>query len=380
MRSCEQGFEGREKMRILFIGPLPEPVTGMSLACRVFLDGIPNEYPVDVVDQSKSVFRQGVSSFERVIEVLRILWKVWRKRKQADVIYLTVSVSVAGNVKDLLIYLLCFSQLQHMVIHLHGGASVRKTILREGSLLRGVNAFFLRRLGAVIVLGETLVGTYSGVVPRGRIQIVPNFAEDSLFTDVEKIECKFDQPLPMKLLFLSNLLPGKGYIELVEAFLGLDEKTKALIEVDFAGGFESEKDKKQFLAKVALAPQIRYHGTVAGDRKRHLFQQAHVFCLPTHYPYEGQPISILEAYASGCAVITTDHSGIRDVFRDKVNGFQVAKTSVADLRRAIERALAEPELLRRMAVTNLKAAQKNYTTALYRKALSSIIESVARRP
>jgi len=362
---------------ILFIGPLPEPVTGQSLACRVLLEGLPREHRVELIDLSKKDFRQGFSSAARLIEVLKILWGIWRKRKTANVIYLTVSESFAGNMKDLLIYLLCFSQLAHMVIHLHGGAGMRRIMLGERHVLRGLNAFFLRRLGAVIVLGQTHVDIYRGVVPDGRIHIVPNFAEDSLFTSTERIDSKFLRPKPLRILFLSNLLPGKGHEELVEAFLALDEKMKASIEIDLAGGFESEDQKEKFLDRVAGVDKIRYHGTVAGERKRNLLDQAHVFCLPTYYPYEGQPISILEAYASGCAVITTDHSGIRDVFRNEVNGFQVKKRSVADLRTAIERAVADPERLRRMATTNLKTALTSYRTAEYKYALVKIIESVA---
>ena len=361
---------------LLFIGPLPEPVTGQSLACRVLLDGLPTAYRVELIDLSKKEFTQGISSHSRVIDVARILWRVWRRRGGADVIYLTVSESIAGNIKDLCIYFLCFRRLKRMVIHLHGGAGMRHIMLK-GSVLGGANAFFLRRVGAVVVLGDTHRQIYRGVVPDGQIHVVPNFAEDRLFATPERVIERFSQTRPLKILFLSNLLPGKGHEELVEAFLALDARTKALVELDLAGGFESERQKAQFLARIAGVGNIRYHGTVAGARKKALFDHAHVFCLPTYYPYEGQPISILEAYASGCAVITTDHSGIPDVFRDDVNGFQVAARSVSDLRMAIERAVAQPERLGQMGATNLQTALAHYRTSDYTKSLVQILDSVA---
>ena len=350
-------------MTILFIGPLPEPVTGQSLACRVLLDGLVQTHTVDVVDLSKKEFTQGISSSSRVGEVLRSLWRIWRRRGRADVVYLTVSESAAGNLKDLLIYLLCFGRLGRTVIHLHGGSGMRRLMLGDRPVFHRVNRFFLKKLGGAIVLGSRHVDIYRGILPDERIHIVPNFAEDELFTTTERIAAKFAHPVPLKVLFLSNLLPGKGHDELVDAFLALDEKTRASVQLDLAGGAESERQRQAFLARIEGVPGIRYHGAVAGERKKALFAEAHVFCLPTYYPYEGQPISILEAYASGCAVITTDHSGIPDVFRDGVNGFQVAPRSVTDLRKAIERAAAEPGTLRRMAGTNLETARAHYRTS-----------------
>jgi glycosyltransferase involved in cell wall biosynthesis len=378
-RASDRVRPGRStRMTVLFIGPLPDPITGQALACRVFLDRLPKEHRVDLINLSKRDFRQGFSSLSRAADVIRILWRIWRRRKTADFIYLTVSESLAGNVKDLLIYLICFGQLSHMVIHLLGGASMRGIMLGNRGLLRDLNAFFLKRLGGVVVEGETQVAIYRNTVSQEKIHVVPNFAEDSLFTSVEWIDSKFFRPRPLRVLFLSNLLPGKGHEELVDAFFALDQKTRASIEIDLAGGFESEDQKEKFLNRVAGVETIRYHGTVAGEGKRKLFHRAHVFCLPTYYPYEGQPLSILEAYASGCAVITTDHSGIRDVFHDEVNGFEVAMRSVVDVREAIERAVAQPECLHRMAITNLKAALERHRTDIYARALVTIVERVAR--
>ncbi len=360
---------------MLFIGPLPQPVTGQSLACRVLLEGLPRRYRLELVDLTKRGFVQGVDSLSRVAEVAGIVWRVWRTHARADVIYLTVSQSVSGNLKDLVLYALCFRKLRWMVIHLHGGAAMRE-IMRRPGLLRRMNAFFLEKLGAVIVLGASQREIYRDVVPDERIHVIPNFAEDGLFTSTDRIAEKFATTTPLRVLFLSNLLPGKGYEELVDAYLGLDEAGKASIRIDLAGAFESDRAKAALLAKVVGEPRIQYHGTVGGQRKRALFDRAHVFCLPTYYPYEGQPISILEAYASGCAVITTNHSGIPDVFCDGTNGYQVAVRSATDLRAALQRAGQSPERLRKMAETNYATAHARYRTAAYQRAVSAVIDGV----
>jgi glycosyltransferase involved in cell wall biosynthesis len=363
-------------MTVLFLAPLPDPITGQSLACRVLLDELTVRYRVVVVDMTKRDFRQGASSLGRLWEVARILRQAWRMRNAGDVIYLTISESFAGNLKDLLIYAICYRRLSRMVIHLHGGAGIRHLLMAERGLRKALNSFFLRRLGAVIVLGQRHVDMFAGLVAAPTIHVVPNFAEDYLFRDPARIEAKFADVPPLRVLFLSNLLPGKGHEELLEAYASLDERRRALITLDFAGGFEAKEQEERFVARLAEWPRVRYHGTVRGEAKKALLDQAHVFCLPTYYPYEGQPISILEAYASGCAVITTDHSGIGDVFTDGRNGYQVDVRSSPDLRRALEQAVDDVGRLRGMALVNRQVADHEYRTSTHTARVLRVIEGV----
>jgi glycosyltransferase involved in cell wall biosynthesis len=363
-------------MTVLFVGPLPEPTTGQSLACKVLLDELLKKYPVEVVDLNKKEFLAGLMSLGRVGEVLGIAWRIWRRRRRCKAIYFTIAESLAGNLKDLLIYVACMPQLSKTVIHLHGGAGMRRILSNEHRILRWINHWFLRRLGGVIVLGRRHLPLYQGVVAPQRLHVVANFAQDYLFVDAAAVDRKFAATRPLRILFLSNLLPGKGHEELVSAYSALEPLEREAVKLDFAGSFESAEDQARFLASIAPWPGVKYHGSVGGERKRRMFANAHVFCLPTYYPYEGQPISILEAYASGCAVITTDHSGIFDTFTDGVNGWAVAKRSVDSLRRTLQRAVASSAELHAIAQANLDMASREYRTSVYTDRLNRIVAGV----
>jgi glycosyltransferase involved in cell wall biosynthesis len=360
-------------MRILFIGPLPEPMTGQSLACQVFYDALAKNHQIDLVNLSKGGFSQGMNSFGRVLEVMKIIWQVWRKSHYADVLYFTVSESRAGNAKDLMIFLFCMRSLPRMAIHLHGGAGMRRIMGSNMPLIRALNGVFLKRLGAVIVLGNTLKDVYSGFVATKRLHVIPNFAEDQVFADRVQIEAKFNNLKPLKLLFLSNLLPGKGYLELAEAYKNLDQEQQQAVTIDFAGSFEDDVQRDAFLAMIQDSVGLTYHGQVRGKAKIALFKQAHIFCLPTYYPYEGQPISILEAYAAGCAVLTTAHSGIPDIFSDRLNGLLVEARSVDSIQSAIISALSSRELLRICALHNRNEAETRYRADRYSKILEDTL-------
>ncbi len=361
-------------MKILFIAPLPPPITGHSLAAKIFFEDMIKDHQVKVVNLSKDSLKQGLNSIARIIQVFKIIKEIRNNQKDADAVYLTISESLFGNVKDLLIYLICFHRLSRMVIHLHGG-SIKKQLFDQNKLVFALNKYFLRRLGGAIVLGKSHVHIFSDIIPVKKIYIVPNFAEDYLFISEKEIKEKFAHAAPLRVLFVSNLIAGKGQDELVDAYLALTDKSRKKMEIDFAGAFESDIQKVKFLNRIDGINGISYHGIVEDDRKKDLFSRAHIFCLPTSLS-EGQPISILEAYASGCAVLTTNQGGISDIFRDKINGYEIEKGSAKSIKSVIERMSENPEPLLRMAMSNREIAHIQYRTSHYNASLKSIIENI----
>lgn len=363
-------------MKILFVAPIPPPVTGNSLAVKILHDEIAKNNEVELVNFNKYNLKSGFNSLGRLKQIVIILKKIFLKKDHSDIIYFTISQSIAGNFKDIFIYLICFKRLPKMIIHLHGGMGMRNILSDDKSWIYKINRFFVIRLGAVIILGKSQFEIYSNIVPQKKLHIVPNFAEDYLFLNDKEIIEKFAKLHTIKFLFLSNFLEGKGFDELVSAFLALNEKQKSMIEIDFAGNFESEGKKYAFQKKIAPFRQLKYHGFVSGEQKKMMFERAHVFCLPTYYVYEGQPISILEAYAAGCFVITTNHAGIKDIFENGVNGFEAEKRSSISLKASIEQVVNNPGQLLQTGLLNNKIALEKYRTHKYNSSLLKIIETV----
>ena len=85
-------------------------------------------------------------------------------------------------------------------------------------------------------------------------------------------------------------------------------------------------------------------------------------------------MSILEAYASGCAVITTDHGGIRDIFKDGVNGFEVQKKSSKSIKLVIEKIIDNIDQLLPIALSNRKTAHNKYRKSNHITSMLAIIE------
>ena len=360
-------------MNILFVGPLPPPLTGHSLVDKVLLDALKIKHSIKIINTSKDGFAGGIDSFKRIHQVISIFILIWKARKNNDAIYLTISESIAGNLKDILIYIICFKSLHKMVIHLHGG-SFKRDVLKRHIILFQINKFFIGKLKQVIISGKSHLDIFSNVIDESKIVIIPNFAEDELFIDESIIIEKFNHIDIINVLFISNLIEGKGFQELADAFLDLDDNSKQKFSINIAGGADlGDLKTKYFLEKISKEKNIHYHGFINKDQKIKLLEKAHVLCFPSSL-LEGQGLVVLEAYASGCVVITTASGGIKDIFENSVNGFQVKVNSSASIKQSLEHIMRNPEKLISIALNNRQIAFEKYRMNTYTSNVLSVIE------
>lgn len=358
--------------RVLFVAPLPPPITGQSRACRALKDDLEATpgVVVDVVDVMKGEHRPGFTA-AHARRVPRIVRAVARSAREADVVYLNLAQSIAGNAKDLLLLLALGTRRARTVVHVHGGG-LDRTVYERSLVLRAANRRLLQGVAAAVVEGESLRRLFHGVVDDDRVFVVENFADDELFAGEEEIRARFAEEGPLRVLFLGTLFESKGWKVLVEAV----QRTEG-VTLDVAGASVSPADEdadRAFLDR----ERVRFHGLVDGEERRRLLASAHVLALPTWYPYEGQPLSILEAFASGCGVVTTDHGGIGDVFTHLEHGRFVEPRSVDSLAFALKRARDDRTAWLDIALRNRRHAER-FRRARHLAALRALLLPDASR-
>jgi glycosyltransferase involved in cell wall biosynthesis len=349
-------------------------VTGHSLAARVLLDDLVQLHEVDVIDLGRESRHTGALTPGRMLAVAKLLLEIAVKRSRVDAAYLTISESVAGNIKDLCIYSLLSGRLSRVCVHLHGG-SIKRLLFDRHPVLRHVNSFFLRRVGAIIVTGPSHRPIFAEEAAPSALHIVPNFAQDALFVSDDDVTVKFQRMTPLRIIYVSGMSKDKGYEDLLDAFLRLTPYERSRVRIDFAGRFDSPRHEADFRARISNDVELRYHGVVDGERKVRLFSEAHVFCLPTAM-FEGQPISILEAYASGCVVLTTRQTGILDIFSPGTNGIAINPGDPSSIVAAIRSMLQGPGRLADVARFNRCEAVAKFRTANYATRIRAIIEDI----
>jgi len=130
------------------------------------------------------------------------------------------------------------------------------------------------------------------LIPNGidTRNFIPNFVKDN---DVFKI------------LFLGRLNKIKGINLLLEAARNLYAKGLTNIKFIIAGDGPLKVKVLDFATRYY---NIEYRGFINEELKKELYRQAHVFVLPSKA--EGFPLTILEAMASGCYIISSSDYGI----------------------------------------------------------------------
>jgi glycosyltransferase involved in cell wall biosynthesis len=360
-------------MKILFLAPLPPPINGQSLQSKVLYDNLVERHEVVLIDTMKDSHKDGIDSFKRILDVLKILFQVLKKVGDVDVIYLQISESLAGNIRDILIFLIlgCNRKIKYTYIHLHGG-SIKNWVYDKSIVLFSLNKFFIKRMAGVVVLGKSHIPIFSNMIDSNRIHIVHNFAEDLFFNNLEKINVKYSNLKIIKVLFLSNMILGKGHNDLLDGYLLLNEVKRNKLQIDFAGAFPNGNEKDVFLSRILNQPNIRYHGVVLGEGKRKLLEDAHVLCFPS-YLFEGQGICLIEGYAAGCVGMTTGKSGISDIFKNKINGYQIEGKNPNSIKFALEQIMLNKDGLLKIGQNNFLEATQKYSVLNHCNKINSIL-------
>ena len=367
---------GHEKRTICMIGAFPPPVHGQAVAFETLAESpeLREKYNVIKIDYApkKRLNKYLMIPYKllRNLSMIQSLKKVVRSRK-VDIFYLGISSSDQGARRDHIIAKTIDKALEHskLIIHHHGG-NFRTFYDSTDDNHRAMVDYYLERTDCAIVLTPRLRKLFNGLLPESKVKVVSNgiSASNKLpEKEINKRIASLSQRDIVHILYLSNMKKTKGYYELLKsAPLLLDNGID--FEMTFAGAFESVADEEEFHNYVnehRLGQKVKYKGVVTGNEKNCLLGENDIFVLPTAYPNEGQPISILESMAAGMAIVTTDHGGISDVIKDGINGIIITAITPDEIAKAVIRLSSNRDFMAKVCVENMRISNEQYLEQHY---------------
>ena len=370
---------------VCIIGPLPPPVNGNSKALDTIINSAEckKNYRFLVLNLSE-YYKSGVSgsiSLGKIGGIIRVLGdlKKFQKENQIDTYYLSNAQSTGGVIRDILILRQIKRNKKNskVVIHLHGGG-FKQFYSQSNQLIKWLTKKYYGVVDVAIVLGESLKDMFEGIISDNKIRVIPNCVDDKYLIDKMTFDRKIENILnnrPIKVLYLSNMVETKGYNDV---FLAAKKCLEMGINTEFifAGNFEAEKRERKFrneIERSGYGNRITYLGIVQGRAKVELLTEADIFVLPTYYPFEGQPISIIEAMGAGMPIITTNHAGIKDLVKDGVNGLFVEAKSPEDICSKLISLMDDKKKIKDMATSNRKLVLEQYMEDNYLSNIMNIL-------
>ncbi len=213
-----------------------------------------------------------------------------------------------------------------------------------------------RAVDRVLALSRDQAAAIAGLygIDKTRIAIVGGGFNDALFT----WQAKPPVP-PVHLLYAGKLSFAKGVDWLLRACLQLAGPP---LHLHIAGSGTGDEEKACRRLADSLGGRVTVHGGISQQELARLMGACHLFVLPSFF--EGLPLVLLEALASGCRIITTDLPGCRELLekgsRDLVEFIGLPELETIDRPRAEDRGRLEADLIaaikRMVARVNRSAA------------------------
>ena len=311
---------------LIVAGRFPPPLDGQAIATERLASLLGDTHPVVRIDVGAPEGEHVVTTAQagRVGHFLgqrRRLRAALDCRPDAPVLWPSISPSLLGHARDRLIVEPAFGPSRPLVGVVHRGDFAQ---LFERSATRTSGVRLVRRLAALVFLTDGLAAACAPYVPDGKRFVIPNTIDDAAIPseaegtaarDERAIRLAGDRP-EVRLLYLSGLVPSKGYPDVLEALAVLRGRgTDA--RATFAGRWASAEAERAFHERataLGMADYITLAGSVS-DRAavRRLYLSHDLFALPTAYPFEAQPLTVIEALAAGTPVIVTRHAGLPEM-------------------------------------------------------------------
>lgn len=155
-------------------------------------------------------------------------------------------------------------------------------------------------------------------IPAEKLVVKPNFIRDSE-------ENRAQAAREDHFLFIGRLSREKGVETLIEAF----QNSGARLRIAGDGPL-----KDDVIQKCNTGPNLHYLGALEPEQVREQMKQCTALIFPSEW-YEGMPMTLIEAFATGTAVLASRLGAMSAMVRDGREGFLFSAGDPGDLRACI---------------------------------------------
>ncbi len=352
---------------VIVISQVPPPFHGSTVMTVVFLETLDRlGRPYRLIDRRFSKSLEDVGRFQlsklgaSAGLVVRLLVALGRKRPRQAVFFMTnrtASFFVDWVLSEIL---RLFGTPTIGYLHTQGYTALAGRGMVWGFLVRRL----LTSAQTLVCLSSALESDVRKLAPKARVVSIANTPHR-----VPEDLTGSEGPEPV-VLFLSNLIPEKGIGEFLE--LGNHFGNQGSPVRFVAAGAPISEDQLAEL-RASAGPNTDVVGAVDSARKWALLREASVLVFPSRYPFEAQPLVIVESMAAGLPVVAFDIGGIGDLVEDGQTGRLLTVSDAAGMREAVDELIRSPHTRAAMTTAAQNSFKSKYSRTAYEAAWHDLL-------
>ena len=296
--------------KVLLISEFPPPPGGIGMQAAALLAGLcaDGACPLSInITQDYPGWLRGLQGLRVVRGILRVgffLGRLARRTGRTDVLHI-----LSGSYANFFLYTLpsCLAgriMRKRLIVHYHGGAA-QAFFAQYGFIATHI----LRMADAVVVPSEFLASVFSAVGVS--TVIVPNIVDTGRFA------------------YRRRERPGGRFIiaRHLEPIYNVDCALKAFaivrgmhpeVSLTIAGDGSDRRRLEKCIADLGIESSVRLLGNIGNDQIPKLYEESDLFLNSSLV--DNLPVSILEAFAAGLPVVSSDAGGIPILLRQGALG------------------------------------------------------------
>jgi glycosyltransferase involved in cell wall biosynthesis len=195
-----------------------------------------------------------------------------------------------------------------LVVTEHWSVFLPEDPMQLSPLLRASARFAFARADAILAVSEAL---RAGLVAHGvhtPIEVLPNSVDTSLFAPGTA-------PRNGRLLTVGLFYEAKGYEVLLQALARLGRDGRR-VDLDIVGDGPEKLRYQRLAADLDISDRVAFHGVLPRAEVAALMARSELFVLASRY--DNNPVSVIEAMASGLPVVATAVGGVPELVDESV--------------------------------------------------------------
>lgn len=252
------------------------------------------------------------------------------------------------------------------------GICLRALKKRRYPLIGVVQNYFTRRYNAADAVFTTtydLIATLVGQgIPQENIHHIPNMVK------VSELPHREPRHTPPIIGTMGRFVKKKGFDTYIRALGILKERG-----IPFKAVLGGTGEEDAFLRELAKEKGLDNHLTFSGwvDDRKAFYTGIDIFCLPSlHEPFG---IVLLEAFAHGAPIISTNSEGPKDIITPNFDALIVEKGDEKQLADALAQLLKDPARCDQLAANGFAKVKTRYSLDVVAQQIETALKQIVQQ-